>query len=416
MSNIFLETGHDDIETAILYEDVKIIDIDNSIAYTDGNRVFMNTEDNLAKLLPNYNKDMLKWLLWHEKYHMELRHHDRFYKYLSELKREEKYSKLSKEEVNIIMDILVHDSLSKLFPELVETARSNLAQMRDSNSLKYTFKTFNLEDMLKEYEDQKKDDGTGDSKEGKEKVKTGEEDEKDKSSSHDKDKAKSKEDESESKDEKTESGRHDEVDWSKLEDIDSKEFIERYEGDYLEQKIEDLKRKKIKLGRLTQTLNGLATTVKTRTYSMPSYIPTSDSIILKGKLPGRTALYLCFDASGSMGEELEMFKEIITKSIPHAMEVPCEWFTYQYGKGKFKDIMGVYADNGFNDDGDRVIELCLKAEQKGYSPIGITDGGGGIYRPENLKKLKRTILIGQCKSWLKKAKEINPNIQILDIS
>ena len=123
---------------------------------------------------------MLKWLLWHERMHMELKHHNRFFKYLSELRdkecREEFH--ISKEEVNIIMDILVHDSLSKMFPELVETALANLAQMRNRNSLGYTFKTHNLEDMLDEYEKHKNpekdkdgesepdESGEGDSKEG----------------------------------------------------------------------------------------------------------------------------------------------------------------------------------------------------------------------------------------------------------
>ena len=117
-----------------------------------------------------------------------------------------------------------------------------------------------------------------------------------------------------------------------------------------------------------------------------------------------------------MGRQLETFKEVISKSIPHAMEVPCEWFTDRYGKGKFKDIMRVYATSGFNDDGDRTIELCWKAEQAGYSPIGVTDGGGQIsWAKDMLKQLKRTVFVGQNKQWLDKAKEINPNIQILDI-
>ena len=60
-------------------------------------------------------------------------------------------------------------------------------------------------------------------------------------------------------------------------------------------------------------------------------------------------------------------------------------------------------------------ELCLAAEKQGYSPIGVTDGGGGIYEPDVLKQLKRTVLVGNCKAWLRKAKEINPRIEIIDI-
>ena len=98
------------------------------------------------------------------------------------------------------------------------------------------------------------------------------------------------------------------------------------------------------------------------------------------------------------------------------MNTPCEWFTDEYGKGIFKDIMKVRACSGFSDDGDRVIELCWKAEQAGYSPIGVTDGGGQIsWSTPKLKQLKRTILMGQNDAWLKKAKRLNPKIQILDI-
>jgi hypothetical protein len=151
--------------------------------------------------------------------------------------------------------------------------------------------------------------------------------------------------------------------------------------------------------------------------------------MLKGRKPGRASLYLVFDASGSMGEELALFKKIISESIPHAMTVPTEWFSgggqtishnpegrnYDYYKGTFKDIMSVYASSGYSDDGDRTIELCLKAEEKGFTPIGVTDGGGGIYEPEILKKLTRTVLVGNNKRWLEKAREINPRIQIIGI-
>jgi hypothetical protein len=138
-----------------------------------------------------------------------------------------------------------------------------------------------------------------------------------------------------------------------------------------------------------------------------------------------------------MGGELATFKKIVKEAIPQAMDVPTEWFSgwtrdgedehtryskhydgrtcRDYHKGKFKDILPVYASSGYGDDGDRVIELCLLAEEKGYSPIGITDGGGGIYNPAVLKKLKRTILVCREKWWLDKAKSINPNIQTLEI-
>ena len=151
--------------------------------------------------------------------------------------------------------------------------------------------------------------------------------------------------------------------------------------------------------------------------------------MLKGRKPGRASLYLVFDASGSMGEELALFKKIISESIPHAMTVPTEWFSgsgetvsrnpegrnYDYYKGTFKDIMSVYATGGYSDDGDRTIELCLKAEEKGFTPIGVTDGGGGIYEPEVLKKLARTVLVGDNESWLAKAREINPRIETICI-
>ena len=184
------------------------------------------------------------------------------------------------------------------------------------------------------------------------------------------------------------------------------------------------------MGKLTQTLNGLVTSTRQRTYAMPSSIKLTGGAILKGSKPGRTKLYLCFDASGSMYHEMETFKEIISKSIPQAMETPTVWFSgygekiqptkgernKDYYKGTFKDFMPVVADSGYSDDGDRTIELCWKAEQEGYSPIGITDGGGQIsWSTKKLKQLKRTVLVGQNSDWLKRAKEFNPKIQILDI-
>ena len=129
MANPFLNSDNRDVETAIMLEQAYQHDIGKAVAFTDGNRIFINTDDNLFNLLPAYDHNMLKWLLWHERYHKELRHHNRFFKYLRELNEEDTMDEfhVTKEEVNIIMDILVHDSLCKMFPELVETAINNLA-------------------------------------------------------------------------------------------------------------------------------------------------------------------------------------------------------------------------------------------------------------------------------------------------
>lgn len=461
MANVFLNGGHEEIETAILLEKATQCDLGelnraykNAVAFTDGSKVFVNSDDNLARILPDYNQGMLKWLLWHEEYHKQLKHHNRFFKYLDELKRKRTMDKfaVTKDEVNIIMDILVHDSLAKLFPELVPTAVNNLAQMRNRNSLKYTFKTNTLEEMLQEYadykhtdEDKKEGEGTPEEKDG-EGEGTGDtsskEEKKDTTDSgkgereHEDGGGKGHgkgEDESEPEIEDSPAPKsepeHDKTDWSKLDDINPKEFIDSDEADYIQDAIKELKNKKLKLARLTETLNGLATTTRVRTYARPSYIGVDKSIMLKGRKPGRASLYLVFDASGSMGEELALFKKIISESIPHAMTVPTEWFSgggqtishnpegrnYDYYKGTFKDIMSVYASSGYSDDGDRTIELCLKAEEKGFTPIGVTDGGGGIYEPEVLKKLTRTVLVGNNKRWLEKAREINPRIQTIGI-
>ena len=473
MSNPFLNNDCRDVETAILLEQAFVHDIGKAVAYTDGDRVFINTEDNLFDLLPAYDNNMLKWLLWHERYHKELRHHNRFFRYLKELSEQKTMDEfqVTKDEVNIIMDILVHDSLAKLFPELVETAVNNLAQMRNRNSLGYTFKTHTLEEMLKEYAEFKhkpedkggEGDGEGEeSKEGEEgeetedttgtKTKTdepksdkkdGESKEGDIPKGHGESGKGKGEDTPSSEDKKPDikdkpvpepEPEHDKTDWSKLKDIDNKEFIEKNEGDEYVEQIDRLKRKKFKLSKLTQTLNGLATTTRQRSYSMPSTIHAGKGILLKGRTPGKTALYLCFDASGSMNREMETFKDIISKSIPQAMDVPTTWFSgfccrgsvdhckdpegrsKDYYKGKFRDFMNVMADNGYNDDGDRTIELCWKAEQLGYSPIGVTDGGGQIsWSKEKLKQLKRTVLVGQSRWWLEEAQKINPKIQIIDI-
>ena len=477
MANPFLNNDCRDVETAVLLEQAYQHDIGNAVAYTDGDRIFINTDDNLFKILPSYDNGMLKWLLWHERYHKELRHHNRFFRYLKELDEKETMDEfqVTKEEVNIIMDILVHDSLAKLFPELIETAVNNLAQMRNRNSLSYTFKTHTLEEMLKEYADFKHDpeskggkgEGEGEeSEEGEETEDTtgtktskeeppkdedkeedppkdkGEDKKKDDTpkrhgeggksgdmpSGKGKDKAPEIKDEPAPEPKKEPKDEHDKTDWSKLDDIDSKEFIKKDEGDYYVDQINELKKKKFRLGKLTQTLNGLATTTRQRSYAMPSTIHVGKGVLLKGRTPGKTNLYLCFDASGSMSREMETFKEIISKSIPQAMDVPTAWFSgaceriprdpegrnYDYFKGKFKDFMPVYANSGYDDDGDRTIELCLKAEKQGYSPIGVTDGGGQIsWSKDMIKQLQRTILVGQREGWLKAVQKINPKIQII---
>lgn len=459
MSNVFLNNDSRDVETAILLEKAYQHDIGKAVAYTDGNRVFINTDDNLFNILPAYDHNMLKWLLWHEDYHKQLRHHNRFFKYLHELSEEDTMDEfhVTKEEVNIIMDILVHDSLCKLFPELIETAVNNLAQMRNRNSLGYTFKSYTLEEMLDEYSKHKHgedEEGTSDG-EGEETDEKGEGKAKSKDTKSEGDKSEEESDKTETADGEggdshtTPSGKskdkdpeikdtpapkpepeseHDKTDWSKLDKIDSKEFIESDEADEYVYQINELKKKKFRLGKLTQTLNGLATTTKRRSYAMPSTIHVGKGVLLKGRTPGKTNLYLCFDASGSMGSEMETFKEIISKSIPQAMDVPTAWFSgaceriprdpegrnYDYFKGKFKDFMCVYANSGYDDDGDRTIELCLKAEKQGYSPIGVTDGGGQIsWSRDMIKQLQRTILVGQRESWLKAVQKINPKIQII---
>ena len=464
MANPFLNGGHEEIETAILLEKATQCDLGelnrsykNAVAFTDGNRVYVNSDDNLAKILPDYNQGMLKWLLWHEEYHKQLKHHNRFFKYLDELRAEKVFDEfqVTKDEVNIIMDILVHDSLSRMFPELVETAVNNFAQMRNRNSLGYTFKTTTLEEMLDEYKAHKHSTGepptgeppTGEPPTGEPPTEppTGEPPTEPPAGgtpghSHGGSPSKTKptkEDEKEpevsegtsSKSEPEPEPEHDKTDWSKLEDINPTEFIETDEANRIDDAIKELKNKKLKLAKVTETLNGLVTTTRVRTYARPSYIGVDKSIMLKGRKPGRASLYLVFDASGSMGDELALFKKIISESIPQAMSIPTEWFSgygekiprnpagrnSDYYKGTFKDIMPVYANSGYSDDGDRVIELCLAAEKQGYSPIGVTDGGGGIYEPDVLKQLKRTVLVGNCKAWLKKAKEINPRIEIIDI-
>lgn len=497
MVNPFLSSTNYDTETAIMLERAYITDIGNAVAYTDGDRIFLNTQDNLFKILPAYDDGMLKWLLWHERMHLELKHHNRFFKYVEEFEKEmetpaEAFSdgaitrhakrfNISKDEVNIIMDILVHDWMSTKFPELVETAVNNLAQFRDRNSLKYTFKTNTLEKMLDEYskfkhkDDEDKGEGEGDdSEETEEKEEDskskgkGEGKTKDKKEDEPKDDGDKKEDKKPSTDkahaegghsstprEKTgkdtsevttepESeppepeapGHHDETDWSKLEDIDSKEFITESEGNRWVEEINRLKNVKLRLARITKTLNGLVTDTKVRSYKTPSYMQTGQHTIFKGSKKGKASLYLCFDASGSMGGDMDTFKEIIGKAIPQALKTPTTWFSgWAYGdegravmkrcvdpegrnddyyKGTFADFMKISADSGYSDDGDRTIEMCFKAEQLGYSPIGITDGGGCLsWSTDMLKQLKRTVFVGHSKRWLDAVQKINPNIQVI---
>lgn len=493
MVNPFLSSTHYDTETAIMLERAYVTDIGRAVAYTDGDRIFLNTQDNLFKILPAYDDNMLKWLLWHERMHLELKHHNRFFKYVEEFEKEMETSaetfsdgaitlhakkfNITKDEVNIIMDILVHDWMSKKFPELVETAVNNLAQFRDRNSLKYTFKTNTLEEMLDEYarhkhgEDKKEGEGDGDdSKETEEKDEDSKSKGKGKGKGKDKEEDEPKEDkkkkpstgkahaegghgttprektgkdeskvttEPESEQPEPEApGHHDETDWSKLDDIDSKEFITEREGDEWVGEINRLKNVKLRLARITKTLNGLVTDTKVRSYKTPSYMQTGQHTIFKGSKKGHASLYLCFDASGSMSGDMDTFKEIIGKAIPQALKTPTVWFSgyaYRdegravmkrcrdpegrdddYYKGTFADFMKISADSGYSDDGDRTIEMCFKAEQLGYSPIGITDGGGRISWSTNMiKQLKRTVLVGHSEDWLKSVQKINPNIQII---
>ena len=104
MVNPFLSSTHYDTETAIMLERAYVTDIGNAVAYTDGDRIFLNTQDNLFKILPAYDDNMLKWLLWHERMHLELKHHNRFFRYLEELSEEdtEDEFQVTKNEVNKI--------------------------------------------------------------------------------------------------------------------------------------------------------------------------------------------------------------------------------------------------------------------------------------------------------------------------
>lgn len=453
MTNSFLAKS--DFDTAILLEKAIVTDIGKAVAYTNEKKeLFLNTEDNLYKILPNYNEDMLKWLLWHEEYHCLLEHAKRYFKYQKEFTD---YI-VTQQEVNVIMDILVHDIMREKFPEIVDLAKENLAQFRERNSLQYTFKTHTLEEMIKEYAEYKKSqeseqEDKSDSKEDKEDK--GEED-KDKSKGKSKkkeggsgrpQKTKDKElkddGDTTEEDESTSSGgdeesEQEEADWSGLEDRDETEFIDESKSMDIKDAVARLKRRTIKLGQLTQSLNGLASTIKQRTYRVPSHIQVQPGVILKGKMPGFAKLYFVFDASGSMSGELSIFKNIINNAIPQALTTPTEWFSgwardeqedldsrcrnkerreCDYYKGQFKDMQNVYAASGYNDDGYRTLELCLKAEQAGYSPIGVTDGGGDYdTRTSNLaRQLKKTTLVGHNKKWLDYIKSQNPSVQTFDV-
>lgn len=418
MNNPFLSSKNYDTRTAGLLERAVVMDIGKAVAFTDGDKIFMNTSDNLFHILPAYDDNMLKWLLWHEKLHMELRHHNRFFKYLREELNEADKFQVTKDEVNIIMDILVHDKESEMFPELVETALNNLAQFRDRNSLKYTFKTHTLEEMLKEYQEfkqsQKQDkeqepndtqqqNDSDDQQDDTQPQDDHQSEQEDNSGSESKESPSPEEEDNETDPSPEEengqpnkdTGHHDETDWSGLDKIDNKEFISESEANRLLDKVQELRRIKIRLAQITKTLNGLVTTTQIRTYKTPSHIMTGQRTILKGRQYGKASLYLVFDASGSMMHDMNTFKDIISQAIPQAMKTPTAWFAGtvctqkgrdilkkcqdkngrdDYYKGTFQDFMEIEACVGYDDDGDRTIELCYKAEQQGYSPIGVTDG------------------------------------------
>lgn len=438
MANVFLTETPADIETAILYEKATIHDIKDAVAYVNAKgEMFVNTEDNLNRILPNYNDDMLRWILWHERYHTLLKHPTRYFNYMASASK----FTLTHNEVNIIMDILVHDQLATKFPDLVDLAIENLSQFRHRNSLMYTFKTYTLEEMLQEYQDFKNQA----QEEGK-----GQDEEKEQNKEQEEEQAQNEkqgegQENGQGGDEKEEkpTGEHSKSDWSKLKNRSEKEFITERETEVLTEKVNKIKTTKIRLATLTETLNGLSTSTRKRSYAMPSSVRVGKNILLKGSTPGKAKLHLCFDASGSMGRELDIFKRIINQSIPQALLTPTTWFSgwfsgYAadkdvdksklqdtegnkfkdgvYYKGTFKDMTPVYADDGYIDDGDRTIELCWIAEQQGYTPIGITDGGGCIsWAKSKLKELKRTLFVvpERESEWADKAKEINPHIQII---
>jgi hypothetical protein len=460
MSNPFITSDTKDLLVAKLYDKAHFIDIGNHIAYTNGetHEVFINTEDNLQKLLPNYNQDMLKALLLHEEWHNELLHPQRYHEYVSHLMDTYGDSEgipsniLTQEEVNVIMDILVHDRLQLRYPELVPIVKENYGQFRDTNSLNYSFKTDTLEQMIDEYREQKstdeeggsssgghgptdktpdsaEDDGIGtptptketksdDTKETSDAVKSGQA-----GTGTGKGKGSVTDMKAPELTNKTDidSPEPKYRDWSGYENIDKKEFIETYDVNKYLNEIQKLKTMRIRLAKLTKTLNGLVTSKVNRTYSLPSYTMSAmdSSLIFKGKQKSKASLYLCFDASGSMSRVLDLFRDIISHSVPQALQTPCDWFTDEYGHGTYRDMMKVEAESGYSDDGDRVLELCFKAEQQGYTPIGVTDGGGGVYGTrisyDDIKSLKRTIIVTNSTYWAEELKRYNKNIQIINI-
>ena len=448
----------DDLYTAKLYENAYITDIGNKIACTDGDKVYLNTPENLTKLVPEYSEDFQKLLLLHEEEHKILGHHPRYRMLLDKYERGEMDSnfKLNMNEVNIVMDILVHDIILDKYPELLETAKKNLAQLRNRNSLKFTFKGNTLESMIDEYNKFKKgeaEDGDTEDKERSSKDKDSKDketkgtkskdkddkskDSKDKDSkdkdSKDKDsketKSKTETKSSSSEPEHKEMIEQENVDWSELEKRDEKEFISEWDSACIQRNIERLRRRKKRLTNMTKKLNSMVTSQRVRTYRRPSYIQVKDAV-LKGSLPGSMKLALVFDASGSMDTMLSLFKEIIQGAIPQAMTCPTSWFAggcaeiepydksdvqgYYY-EGTFKDIIPVYATRGYGDDGDRVLELAYQYEQKGYAVIGVTDGGGGIYEKgrDVIKKLKRTTIVTQSSYYEQRLKENNHNIEVI---
>lgn len=424
MANPFLTAECTDVETALLYEKAVITDIGDKVACTDGKTLFLNNEENLRKLLPIYNTNVLRWLLWHEQYHVLLKHHPRYQQY--EAKYEQSFERpiIHPRTVNIIMDILVHDSLIKMFPDTIPIMMTNGTQFREHNILEYTFKTYTLEEMLDEYlhrEDKNKEESNeeqpGDATPSKDKSESSKPSE---NTDSDGNKSSTEPSSEYNEDERTLTAAQTQV---------TNEFLDPYMASKYKRQVEELKKKQRKLTTLTQKINGLVTSTRRRSYAMPSMIQTNKNVLLKGRTPGRTPLALCFDASGSMGEEMELFKDIITQSIPQAQQAPTTWFggennsrqfrvpgkrSPDYYAGTFKDFLPVKADSGYGDDGDRTIELCYEAELKGYSPIGVTDGGGKLsWSKPLLEKLKRTTLVGPSRWWLTRVKEVNPNVQII---
>ena len=175
LNNPFIKTdsADSDIATAKLYEHAVQTDLGkintswaNVPALTDGERLYINSDEVLEKIMPGYKKhptETLELLLHHENLHIELKHHKRYFQMIDELERmyrdgEIETAGLTHSEVNIIMDILVHDVLFSKREGLTEIGIENLAQMRNRNSLKFTFKGKNLEAMLEEYARHKKGD------------------------------------------------------------------------------------------------------------------------------------------------------------------------------------------------------------------------------------------------------------------